>query len=383
MQSAHAYSITANGFCNTGATSGSGKNHVLPTPIVVAKETLSTKIMDLPRTAKALLIELVGYAKVRNLAEPVFPSISTLSRKLNVAEYTVQRHMKVLIDQDYIERKPQKHRRHGGFAVSHTVLKHRVADLTGLPYNPNSFGQKSLWPVMVDPSNSNLEVCLPEEFIPEVSQFAAHPRKPVPHSQFVAVQKDGAHASIPEDLVFLLDKGAHIYQVCHWMSWARKTGHQLSDLVRMRKDRILNAGNPVGYLVGLIKAAERGEKITDYSGSMDVMTEISAANARKHQEEKAVAMRKLGGMLVEWASPDGQRWIRFEKGVEAGSLYQVNPRENLLANATERISVMIVDAYIQAGTAKVIFDYSTSYRADQSEGMNMIRRSLRKVWGGR
>ncbi|OCX68932.1 helix-turn-helix domain-containing protein [Acidithiobacillus thiooxidans] len=384
MQATQLHSITANGFCNTGAVSGSGKRYVLPAPIILAKEILATKITDLPRTAKAVLIELVSYAKVRNLAEPVFPAVSTLSRKMNVSEYTVQRHIKTLIEQGYIERKSQSHRKHGGFAVIQTVLKRRVAELVGLPYHRNSFGQRSLWPVMVDPNDSNLEAHLPEESMPEVSPFAAHPRKPVPHSKFVAVQKDGAHASIPEDLVFLLDKGAHVYQVCNWMARARKTMYQLSDLVRMRKERIQNAGNSVGYLVGLLKAAERGEKITDFSGSLNTATdEIRAAKTRKHQEEEAAAMLKLGGKLVEWASPDGPRWIRIEKNANTGSAYCVNPRDNPMVNTNVRIAVLTVDRYIQSGSAKVIFDYAASYHEDQSEGMNMINRALRKVWGKR
>ncbi|MDD2750353.1 MAG: helix-turn-helix domain-containing protein [Acidithiobacillus sp.] len=346
----------------------------------MAKEILATKITDLPRTAKAVLIELVSYAKVRNLAEPVFPAISTLSRKMNVSEYTVQRHIKTLIEQGYIERKSQSHRKHGGFAVIQTVLKRRVAELVGLPYNPNSFGQRSLWPVMVDPNDSNLEAHLPEESMPEVSPFAAHPRKPVPHSKFVAVQKDGAHASIPEDLVFLLDKGAHVYQVCNWMARARKTMYQLSDLVRMRKERIQNAGNSVGYLVGLLKAAERGEKITDYSGSLNTATdEIRAAKTRKHQEEEAAAMRKLGGKLVEWDSPSGPRWIRIEKNANTGSVYCVNPRDNPLVNTNVRIAVLTVDRYIQSGAAKVIFDYAASYTRDNIQLLALMQKSVKKI----
>jgi DNA-binding transcriptional ArsR family regulator len=353
-------------------------------------QTIHNAALDLSTTARMVLAQLVSCAKLRNLAEPVFPGVATLAKRLGVSERTIQRHLKALVDAGYIERKPQTHKKRGGLAVVHTILKHRVAAITGLPYNPNACGQQLLFDNKNSPEQSQLlsgNFHHPEhvgEYSTIESSASPAPRRPsnpVPHDQFVAVQRDGAHASIPEDLVFLLDKGAHIFQVCSWMARARGAAWKLSDLVRMRKERILNAGNPVGYLVGLLKAAENGEKITDYApGAMDtVADEIPAANARKHQEEKEAAMRRLEYTLVEWASPGGLRWVRTEKNAENGRVYLENPMVDPTVSPKEAISVKLLDSHVQAGSAKVIFDYGPSYAEDNSQGLELIQQRVRNI----
>jgi DNA-binding transcriptional ArsR family regulator len=113
----------------------SGKVYVLPVSIVIAMQTIQNSAVDLPMTARLVLAQLVSCAKLRNLAEPLFTSVATLAKRLGVSERTIQRHLKALVDAGYIERKPQTHKKRGGLAVVHTILKHRVAVITGLPYH--------------------------------------------------------------------------------------------------------------------------------------------------------------------------------------------------------------------------------------------------------
>ena len=384
------YNIAENGFYNTRAMSRAGKPYVIPMTIVGAMQAVLNAASDVPMRARLVLAQLVSCAKTRNLAEPVFPSVATLAKRVECSESTIHRHLKALADAGYIERKPQGHKKRGGLAVVHTMLKHRVATIVGLPYNPYGCSQRLLFDNKSSTSRPQFAVVgvqYPEDRHESYSiespapTTLRRPSKPVPHDKFVAVQQGGAHASIPEDLVFLLDKGAHVFQVCRWMARAREAAWKLSDLVRMRKERILNAGNPVGYLVGLLKAAENGEKITDYApGAMDtVADEIRAANARKHQEEKEAAMRRLEYTLVEWASPGGLRWVRTEKNAENGRMYLENPMVDPTAVPKEAISVKLLDSYVQAGSAKVIFDYGPSYAEDNSQGLELIQQSVRNI----
>lgn len=385
-----AYNIAENGFCNTRAVSMAGKPYVIPMAIVGAMQAVLNAASDVPMRARLVLAQLVSCAKTRNLAEPVFPSVATLAKRVECSESTIHRHLKALVDAGYIERKPQGHKKKGGLAVVHTMLKHRVAAIVGLPYNPYGCSQRLLFDNKNPPARQQSAVAgvqYPEDRQESYSiespapTTLRRPSKPVPHDKFVAVQQNGAHASIPEDLVFLMDKGAHVYQICNWMGRAKKAACQLSDLVRMRKERIMSAGNPVGYLVGLLKAAESGEKITDYAPrAMDaVADEIRAANARKHQEEKEAAMRRLEYTLVEWASPGGLRWVRTEKNAENGRVYLENPMVDPTAGPKEAISVRLLDSYVQAGSAKVIFDYGPSYAEDNSQGLELIQQSVRNI----
>lgn len=362
----------------------------MPMAIVGAMQSVLNAASDVPMRARLVLAQLVSCAKTRNLAEPVFPSVATLAKRVECSESTIHRHLKALVDAGYIERKPQGHKKRGGLAVVHTMLKHRVAAIVGLPYNPYGCSQRLLFDNKSSAARQQSAVAgvqYPEDRQESYSiespapTTLRRPSNPVPHDKFVAVQQGGAHASIPEDLVFLLDKGAHVFQVCRWMARAREAAWKLSDLVRMRKERILNAGNPVGYLVGLLKAAENGEKITDYApGAMDtVADEIRAANARKHQEEKEAAMRRLEYTLVEWASPGGLRWVRTEKNAENGRVYRENPMVDPTAGPKEAISVKLLDSYVQAGSAKVIFDYGPSYAEDNSQGLELIQQSVRNI----
>ena len=384
------YNIAENGFYNTRAVSGAGRDYSIPTPIACARNAILDRVMDVSTTARNVLAHLVRYAKIHNFAEPVFPGVETLAKNVQCSESTIYRALKTLGDAGYINRMPQGRKSKGRKATVRTVLTHRVAAIAGFPYNPGACNQHTLF------RDVQLQECQSSMFSGDREPENRHesysiespasitprrPSNPVPHDKFVAVQQGGAHASIPEDLVFLLDKGAHVFQVCRWMARAREAAWKLSDLVRMRKERILNAGNPVGYLVGLLKAAENGEKITDYApGAMDtVADEIRAANARKHQEEKEAAMRRLEYTLVEWASPGGLRWVRTEKNAENGRVYLENPMVDPAADPKEAISVKLLDSYVQAGSAKVIFDYGPSYAEDNSQGLELIQQSVRNI----
>ncbi|MHB1322596.1 MAG: helix-turn-helix domain-containing protein, partial [Acidithiobacillus ferrivorans] len=140
-----AYNIAENGFYNTRAVSMAGKPYVIPMAIVGAMQAVLNAASDVPMRARLVLAQLVSCAKTRNLAEPVFPSVATLAKRVECSESTIHRHLKALVDAGYIERKPQGHKKRGGLAVVHTMLKHRVAAIVGLPYNPYGCSQRLLF----------------------------------------------------------------------------------------------------------------------------------------------------------------------------------------------------------------------------------------------
>ena len=194
------------------------------------------------------------------------------------------------------------------------------------------------------------------------------------------MQQGGAHASIPEDLVFLLDKGAHVFQVCRWMARAREAAWKLSDLVQLRKEKILNAENPVGYLVSVLKAAERGEKITQYKAWRDVgpgEEDRAAANTRKYLLDQETAMKRYGDTLVEWSSSGGPRWIKTGKNQRDGLVFMVDPRADIAAIPIQTMSVVALNNYVQAGSAKVVHAYRQASGEDVSKGFGFLKRMLK------
>ncbi|CDQ08915.1 LexA DNA-binding domain protein [Acidithiobacillus ferrivorans] len=388
-----AYNIAENGFYNTRAVSMAGKPYVIPMAIVGAMQAVLNAASDVPMRARLVLAQLVSCAKTRNLAEPVFPSVATLAKRVECSESTIHRHLKALVDAGYIERKPQGHKKRGGLAVVHTMLKHRVAAIVGLPYNPYGCSQRLLFDNKSSAARQQSAVAgvqYPEDRQESYSikspapTTLRRPSNPVPHDKFVAVQQVGAHASIPEDLVFLLDKGAHVFQVCRWMARAREAAWKLSDLVQLRKEKILNAENPVGYLVSVLKAAERGEKITQYKAWGNVGSgeeDRAAANARKYLLDQETAMKRYGDTLVEWSSPGGPRWIKTGKDQCNGVVFMADPRADTAARATQTMSVVALDNYVHDGSAKVVHEYRQSYGEDRSKGLGLLQRSIRMLKG--
>ena len=328
-------------------------------------------------------------AELRRQPYEMFPRVVTLQKWLGCSESTIRRALRELVDAGYIVRQLQGRKSYGRLATVRTILTHRVAALTGLSYNPHTCGQRSLFSKMteedchISPFEAVFGGDAEDQHYAQESPASTPPRRPsnpVSHDKFVAVQQGGAHASIPEDLVFLLDKGAHVFQVCRWMARAREAAWKLSDLVQLRKEKILNAENPVGYLVSVLKAAERGEKITQYKAWRDVgpgEEDRAAANTRKYLLDQETAMKRYGDTLVEWSSLGGPRWIKTGKNQRDGLVFMVDPRADIAAIPIQTMSVVALDNYVQAGSAKVVHAYRQASGEDVSKGFGFLKRMLK------
>ncbi|RBL99118.1 hypothetical protein C3R74_11400 [Acidithiobacillus ferridurans] len=386
------YNIAENGFYNTPASAGLGNRGVVPIPLTGAITALQNAVRDVSNSARNVLCQLVQCAKVYNLAEPVFPRVVTLQKWLGCSESTIRRALRELVDAGYIVRQLQGRKSYGRLATVRTILTHRVAALTGLSYNPSTCGQRSLFSKMAEEDchispfetgiSGSYDSAEDQRYAQEspASITPRRPINPVPHDKFVAVQQGGAHASIPEDLVFLLDKGAHVFQVCRWMARAREAAWKLSDLVQLRREKILSAENPVGYLVSLLKAAERGEKITQYKAWGDVgpgEEDRAAANARKYLLDQETAMKRYGDTLVEWSSSGGPRWIKTGKDQQEGLVYMADPRADTAARPIQTMSVVALDNYVHDGSAKVVHEYRQASGEEMSKGFGFIKRMLK------
>lgn len=182
----------------------------------------------------------------------------------------------------------------------------------------------------------------------------------------------------------MLDKGAHVFQVCRWMARARDAAWKLSDLVQLRREKILSAENPVGYLVSVLKAAERGEKITQYKAWGDVgpgEEDRAAANARKYLLDQETAMKRYGDTLVEWSSSGGPRWIKTGKDQREGLVFAVDPRADIAARPIQTMSVVALDHYVHDGSAKVVHEYRQSSGEEMSKGFGFLKRMLKGAGG--
>lgn len=303
MQSTHAYNIADPALFNTY------DGRFIPAPIDRAISVVCRCVDDVSFTALIILQKLVSFAKVSNLALPVFPSVSTLAKLTKKNERAIYRALKELSDAQYIQRLPQDRKSKGRMATVRTVLTRRVATITGMPYDPYNLDQRSLFSKW-NPLESTETT---------VDTAIRHPRNPVPHDQFIGAVKPRSAGKVPEDLRFLLDQGAKEYQIFNWMGRLKHAADDLSGIVAKKIDNILTAANPIGYLVSLVKLAESGEEIKAGYRSQPNKPEIGG-NLGLYFARLEKAKRELGGKIIEWDSPNGKRWIRVEKQQDRGQI---------------------------------------------------------------
>ncbi|MEB8476752.1 hypothetical protein [Acidithiobacillus ferriphilus] len=336
----------------------------IPRAILEAEDAIRRKVRDVPRSPREVLAHLVKYACQENLAEPVFPRVSTLCESIGISQATCYRSLDSLSIAGYIERLPQQRRRGtGNFLTVRTRLTQRVAAVTGLPYLPDQCQQRD-WIAEAPPTRTEHPVALAptsrvqysprfedpqdpsicesagshfdsplyrEEQYQEknnnTAQTALHPdalqpsaspkpvvppRKPNCRKGFSFVS---AGKTVPEDLLWLLERGVRPETVWTWMKRLRKSGKEtLSQIVARFSVKIAAATNPGGYLNWLITSIERGENIRPPRPHLTVAVSTPDPVARLRQiDEMEQARKQHKGR--KYSSPGGKIYEVHEENV--------------------------------------------------------------------
>jgi hypothetical protein len=356
MQPTHAYNIADSALFNTY------DGRFIPAPIDRAISAVCRRVDDVSFTALIILQKLISFAKVSNLALPVFPSVSTLAKLTKKNERAIYRALKELSDAQYIQRLPQDRKSKGRMATVRTVLTRRVAAITGMPYDPYNLDQRSLF-----------EKWNPHENTEESggTEKVSHTRNPVPHDQFIGTVKPRSAGKVPEDLRFLLDQGAKEYQIFNWMGRLKHAADDLSGIVAKKIDNILTATNPIGYLVSLVKLAESGEEIKAGYRSQPNKPEI-CGNLGLYFARLEKAKRELGGKIIEWDSPDGKRWIRVEKQQDRGQIFMTQALQNGQSEPSVQKSVLAITELIQSGQARIVGELQATSEQETKKWLDKL-----------
>ena len=84
-----------------------GDVHHIPRAIREAEDAIRRKVRDVARSYRDVLAHLVKHACQENLAEPVFPRVSTLCEVIGISPATCYRAFDSLSIAGYIERLPK------------------------------------------------------------------------------------------------------------------------------------------------------------------------------------------------------------------------------------------------------------------------------------
>ncbi|MHB8314442.1 MAG: hypothetical protein ACYDCW_01830 [Acidithiobacillus ferrivorans] len=414
-----------------------GEVRHIPRAILEAEVAIRRKVRDVPRSPREVLAHLVKYACQENLAEPVFPRVSTLCEAIGISQATCYRAIDSLSIAGYIERLPQQRRRGtGNFLTVRTRLTQRVAAVTGLPYLPDQCQQMD-WVAQAPPTRTEHPVALasaskihdraPEEInmiefescnphpsgvvvgaedpqdpskcesagshfdsplyreeqyqgknnntaqtilLPDAVQPSS-PQKPTLPSQKQKCRKGfslvGPGKTVPEDLLWLLERGVRPETLWNWMKRLRKSGKEtLSQIVARFSIKITAATNPGGYLNWLITSIERGENIRP------PRPHLSTAVSTPDQDPVA-RQRKLDEMEQARKLHKGRKYAGPE-----GKIYEVH-EENVLCfigRATIPKGQISLSRFVEIyshGALAEIEETSASSSPELEKAMNIIR----------
>lgn len=373
----------------------------VPRAILEAEDAIRRKVRDVPRSHREVLAHLVKHACQENLAEPVFPKVSTLCEAIGISQATCYRSLDSLSIAGYIERLPQQRRRGtGNFLTVRTRLTQRVAAVTGLPYLPDRCQQRD-WIAEAPPARTEHPVALaPTARVQDSPRFEdpqdpskcesadSHFDSPIykeeqnqrkNNNTAQGCRKDFSFVSegktVPEDLLWLLERGVRPETVWAWMKRLRKNGNEtLSQIVARFAAKIAAATNPGGYLTWLITSIERGENIRPPRSHLTsaVSTPDPVARLRKtdamEQAEKRHNGRKYsgpGGKIYE-VYGNNVHWFVSGDHLRKGQM------------SLSRF----VDIYTHGDLAE-IEETPASHSPDLEKAMNIIQLAKSGVFGSR
>ena len=306
---------------------------MIPKDILAAAEKIrKNRELSISRSAREILAQLILHLNIDRFRDGdtvVWPSRSALCLALDLSPRTVSSALKELSQEGLIRREEQTRRQKtGNFVAVRTVIVARTLRAAGLVGEASAVaaradsapgGVQKMPPLYTEEqcqekNNNTAQTTLH----PDAIQPSASPKPGAPSHKpncrkgfsFVSVGK-----TVPDDLLWLLERGVRPETVWTWMKRLRKSGKEtLSQIVARFSIKIAAASNPGGYLNWLITSIERGENI--HSPRPHLTTAVSTPDpvARQRQIDEIERARKQHKGR-KYSSSDGKIYEVHEENV--------------------------------------------------------------------
>ncbi|MCE5388598.1 MAG: hypothetical protein K0041_08485 [Acidithiobacillus sp.] len=272
----------------------------LPYTILDAQSRiLSAPIPEVCYTDRLILGALITFVNIKNPTQPIFPSVRCLHDRLSMPEITIKKGLARLRKIGLIERLEQEHsERTGNFRTVRTLLSEHVLALANLlgagvkeegrteeqqqkkrktstPQEQTSVAQKVTVQEHIQ-AQEEVPAPQPQENEPAGEETAAQGDTRPGISEIRAIENcstpnkktnctvSGGHKArketLPEDIAVWVDRGIAPWVLASCMKMARQAGTTLSAILLDIGERLRNATNPNGYLVGTLQRIREGKE---------------------------------------------------------------------------------------------------------------------------
>lgn len=306
---------------------------MIPRDILAAAEKIrKNRELLISRSAREALAQLILHLNRGGIREgdtTVWPSRAALCAALDLSPRAVSAGLRELVDAGLILRQDQARRQKtGNFTTVRTVILARTLRAAGLveeasvvaPRADSAPGRmQKLHPLnkeenYQEKNNKTAQTTLhPDTVQPSASPKPVAPsHKPNCREGFSFIS---AGKTVPEDLLWLLERGVRPETVWTWMKRLRKSGKEtLSQIVARFSIKITAATNPGGYLNWLITSIERGENIRPPRPHLTTAVSTPDPVARLRQIDEIEQARKQHKGR-KYSSPEGKIYDVHEENV--------------------------------------------------------------------
>jgi len=280
-------------------------------------------------TDRLILGALITFVNLQNPAQPIFPSVRCLHERLSMPEITIKKGLARLRKAGLIERLEQEHsERTGNFRTVRTLLSEHVLALANLlgtgakeksgglrqkamrktitpqagieaaqeiavPENPQA-AEEAPAPQLLEPHEkdpADQQTAAPEDTRPGISGIRAIEKHSTPNKKTNCTVAGGQKArkeTLPKDIAVWVDVGIAPWVLAHCMKLAREAGTTLSAILLDIGERLRNATNPNGYLVGTLQRIREGKEPVWKAQRPEICLSPKEAQLRQQQQEAAV-----------------------------------------------------------------------------------------------
>lgn len=288
---------------------------------------LSAPIPEVCYTDRLILGALITFVNLKNPTQPIFPSIRCLHDRLSMPEITIKKGLARLRKVGLIERLEQEHsERTGNFRTVRTLLSEHILTLANLlgagtkekgrgvqakrktitPQERGSSVQKNTAPDRIqtqeeapapqlqDPHEkdpSDQQTAAPQDTRPGISEIPAIENRSTPNKKTNCTVSGGHKArkeTLPDDIAVWVDRGIAPWVLASCMKMARQAGTTLSAILLDIGERLRNATNPNGYLVGTLQRIREGKEPVWKAPRPEACLSPKEADLRQRQQEASI-----------------------------------------------------------------------------------------------
>lgn len=283
---------------NSSATFAPNGPTTLPLPLIQAQHLCfqKTAVMDLGRTARAVLSGILAYVKVKYPGNKIWPRRATLREQARLnSDASLYRGLTELTQKGYIEREAQIHNlRNGRFHVSRINLTQKAINLLNL-------GNKKVIP---NPPSCKMKDGIKERCNPLTPSLEESPDTQNSFSnqssKKQAIQKLDPETNLPKPLVKLTQLGLTPKTICWLMKRAKQQNKRLEDVMNFAwkylKPLTSKGTNVIkSYLIALLS------KNQDFAFQVKQSQTNEATNqakAERHQQIQNIIQNKQGHYVM-------------------------------------------------------------------------------------